>query len=214
MKIGIIGATGMAGQDIFKEAVKRGHEVTALIRNEAKAKELLGSNIKTLVKDAFELTEEDLKDFDVIVNCFSTAPPKAYLHIDLTAKLISFFREREKPRLFFILGAGSLHTGEDKHLCVEDIKNIPDSASWINIPIQQLKQLRFLQEVDNVNWVGVSPSFMFVPGPDKGVQLGKDELLYCADGESHTTSGTMATAILNEIESPKHIQERFTVADT
>lgn len=52
--------------------------------------------------------------------------------------------------------------------------------------------------VERYKRVGVSPSFMFVPGPDKGVQLGKDELLYRSDGESHTTSGTMATAILNE----------------
>ena len=36
MKIGIIGATGKAGNLILKEALKRGHEVTAIVRNSQK----------------------------------------------------------------------------------------------------------------------------------------------------------------------------------
>jgi len=48
MKIGIIGATGNAGSAIYQEAVQRGHEVTAIVRNEAKAKEQLGETVKTL----------------------------------------------------------------------------------------------------------------------------------------------------------------------
>jgi putative NADH-flavin reductase len=213
MKIGIIGATGKAGQDIFKEAVKRGHETTALVRNASKAKDLFGSNAKVLEKDAFALTKADLENFDVIVNSYATAPQHAYLHVDLAAKLIAFFRETEKPRLIFILGAGSLKTGDDKHFFVEDIKHVPGSEAWINIPIQQFKQLKFIREVENVNWTGVSPSALFEPGPNKGARLGKDELLHCADGKSHTTTGTMAVAILDEIEKPEHIKERFTVSD-
>ncbi len=36
MNIGIIGATGKAGQLIVQEAIKRGHNVTAIVRNAAK----------------------------------------------------------------------------------------------------------------------------------------------------------------------------------
>lgn len=39
LKIGIIGATGKAGSLILKEAVSRGHEVTAIVRDAAKLKE-------------------------------------------------------------------------------------------------------------------------------------------------------------------------------
>ena len=123
------------------------------------------------------------------------------------------FRETDSPRLIFILGAGSLRTGEDKHLFVEDIKEIPGNENWISIPENQLKELDFLKGADNVNWVGVSPSVKFEPGPNKGVVLGKDELLFSANGKSHTTTGTMAVAVLDEIESPKHCRERFTVGD-
>ncbi|PEE38339.1 hypothetical protein CN271_32915, partial [Bacillus cereus] len=52
MKIGIIGATGKAGSRILKEALDRGHEVTAIVRNAAKITE---ENVKVLEKDVFSL---------------------------------------------------------------------------------------------------------------------------------------------------------------
>jgi len=213
MKIGIIGATGKAGQSIYGEAIKRGHKVAAIVRNKKKAIEILGSNSDVLEVDAFQLSKRDLEDFDVVVDAFASSPDKAYQHVDLTAKIIAMFRATDSPRLIFILGAGSLRTGEDKHLFVEDLREIPGSEKWISVPKNQLKELNFLNEVDNVNWVGVSPSATFEPGPNKGVVLGKDELLFSANGESHTTTGTMAVAVLDEIESPKYRRERFTVGD-
>lgn len=213
MKIGIIGATGKAGIDIYREAIMRGHEVTAIVRDKIKANNLLGDKAAILEKDAFALTREDLGMFDVIVNAYAAEPSKAYKHIDLAAKLVSMFRETNTPRLFFILGAGSLRTGVNQHLFVEDIRKMPGSESWVSIPENQLKELLFLREVDNVNWVGVSPSAIFEPGDKKGVVLGKDELLIASDGSSQTTTGTMAVAILDEIEKPKYHQERFTVRD-
>ena len=52
MKIGIIGATGKAGSRILKEALDRGHEVTAIVRNAAKITE---ENVKVLEKTYFLL---------------------------------------------------------------------------------------------------------------------------------------------------------------
>ncbi|WP_143803264.1 NAD(P)-dependent oxidoreductase, partial [Oenococcus oeni] len=106
MKILIIGATGMAGSEIVKAASNRGHKIIALARSEDKLKELKKTNpeIELLIKDVFQLNKEELSSVDVIVNAFSVRPEKAYLHVDLAAKLISFFRETETPRLVFILG--------------------------------------------------------------------------------------------------------------
>ena len=108
MKIAVVGATGMAGSAIYKEAIARGHEVTGIVRHTERAAELLGKDANVLQKDAFTLTKEDLAAFDVVVSAFSAPPPKAYLHIDLSAKLVAALRETSRPRLFFILGAGSL----------------------------------------------------------------------------------------------------------
>ena len=84
--------------------------------------------------------------------------------------------------------------------------SIPGHEEWICIPEYQWKELQFLREVNNVNWVGVSPSVTFEPGENKGIILGKDELLLASDGASHTTTGTMAAAILDELEHPIHHQ--------
>ena len=212
MKIAIIGATGMAGTALYKESVSRGHEVTAIIRNKDKAESLLGNDVKTIHKDVFDLTKSDLENFDVIINAFATAPAKAYLHLDLAAKLVSLFRETENPRLFFILGAASL-LDENGKLFLDTLKTVPEAASWISIPTEAYKTLNFLRSIENVNWVGVSPSAEFVAGEATVPVLGKDNLLTSSNGKSVVTSGTMAVAIMNEIENPQFINTRFTVCN-
>lgn len=212
MNILIIGASGMAGRAIYREAVARGHAVTGILRNEAKAKEVLGPQANIMAKDAFSLTKEELESFDVVVNAFSAPPHKAYLHVDLAAKLVARLRETQAPRLFFILGAGSLLDKQGKPF-METLKTIPDAASWISIPVNQYKELQFLREVDDVNWVGVSPSAEFIAGEKHSPKLGKDHLLTASDGRSHVTSGTLAHAVLDEIETPSVFRARFTVSD-
>jgi hypothetical protein len=93
------------------------------------------------------------------------------------------------------------------------LKTIPEAASWISIPIEAYKALEFLRSIDNVNWVGVSPSAEFIPGEATVPVIGKDHLLTSSEGKSVVTSGTMAIAILNEIEHPQFIRTRFTVCN-
>ncbi|MBS7577125.1 MULTISPECIES: NAD(P)H-binding protein [unclassified Enterococcus] len=214
MKIGVIGATGNAGLAVLKEAIARNHEVTAIVRNQAKLQGELGEQkVQIIEKEVFDLTIDDLKQFDVVVNAFATMPPKAYLHIDLAAKLVHLFRENKKTRLFFIVGAGSLKTGSDNHLLLDDLKLTPDSESWIAIPDNQYKELEFLRMIDNVDWVAVSPGVTFQHGSAGSFISGENHLLFNQKNESITSSGTLAVAILNEIETPKYHQGRFTVID-
>ncbi len=213
MKIAILGATGMAGSAVYEEAKKRGHEVVLLVRNKQKAIKMFGSDVKVNDKCVFCYEKTELMGYDAIVNAFRPESKKEYMQVDLTARLIHLFREDNKPRLVFILGAGSLKTGSDKHLFVEDLKKIPNNESWIELPVNQLIQLNFLKEVHNVNWVGISPSAEFIKGENNGFILGEDELLYSGDGKSHVTNKAFACALLDELESPKHINKRFTVCD-
>lgn len=213
MKIGIIGATGKAGQEIYREAVRRGEETVALVRSADRAREILGEDVNVVEKDAFELTAEDIADYDAIVNAFSTAPDQAHRHIDLSRQLMEAAGE-ESPRLVFILGAGSLTNPATGRPFIEVLREIPDAAAWINVPEQQFKQLEYLRTVGNVNWVGISPQAMFpAEGPATTPKLGGDELLTAADGESHTTAGTMAIAVVDELQNPAHRNTRFTVSD-
>ncbi|MCI1891684.1 MAG: NAD(P)H-binding protein [Schleiferilactobacillus harbinensis] len=215
MKIIVIGATGMAGSAIVQEALHRGHEVTGIARSQKDLDELTKKNpgIHTRAADVFSLSAPELSGADAIVDAFATDPAHAYRHVDLATRLVAMFRETMTPRLVFILGAGSLQTGADHHLLVDDLRKLPQSETFIAVPENQYDELQFLRTVKNVNWVGVSPSQQFAPGPAKEALLGEDVLLHNAAGDSHTSAGTMAVAVLNEIEQPAHEDTRFTVAD-
>lgn len=206
----------MAGSATFKAAQNAGLNVTAIVRNADKAKQNLGSDIQILETDAFNLTKSDLEQFDVVVDAFATAPEQAYLHTDLAAHLVAVLRETDSPRLIFILGAGSsfVGNGEQRHYAYDDIKADPNNAAWQSIPENQLYELNFLKDVKNVNWTGISPGQLFVPGElATKILYGKDDMLFDEQGRSQTTSETMAKAIIDEIITPAHKQERFIVTN-
>ncbi len=58
MKLAVIAANGQAGKAIVEEVVKRGHEVTAIVRSENKSQ-----SESIIKKDLFELTKDDLTGF-------------------------------------------------------------------------------------------------------------------------------------------------------
>ncbi|MBD5269134.1 MAG: NAD(P)H-binding protein [Bacteroides sp.] len=214
IKVGIIGASGMAGSAIYKLASQQADlEVTGIIRNEEKAKKVLGTDANLLVGDVLTMDDALLKRFDVIVDAFAPAPEKANEQITLAKKLINLSKDDNK-RIIFILGAGSLHTGDDEHLVVKDIEKMAGSEHWVNIPRQQLKELEYLRGVNDVDWLGISPAMTFEAGPEAAeYALGGDELLYNDKGESKVTSGTMARLVVNEILHPEHHKERITIID-
>ncbi len=95
MKIGVIGASGKAGSLIVKEAVTRGHDVTAIVRKDYKNTE---QNVKVLKKDVFDLSTEDIKGLDVIVNAFGAAPGQEHLHVEAGRRLIDTLKKTPNTR--------------------------------------------------------------------------------------------------------------------
>lgn len=212
MKIAVIGGSGMAGSAVVREAAARGAEVTAFVRDAGRARKVLGDGVPVVSKDAFALQKADLEPFDVVVDAFRPPVEQSYRQVDLAARLVALFRETAKPRLFFILGAGSLLCGDGRPY-LETLRTLPGAEAWVATPEEQFKELAFLRGVQNVDWVGVSPSARFEEGPAHKPRLGRDRLLTAADGASHVTSGTLAVAVLDEIEHPSVRRGRFTVSD-
>lgn len=216
MKVFVIGATGMAGSAFVKKAVEKNIEVIANGRSLEKLKQLKKKfpQIRILAKNSFDLQKNDFSDSDAILNAFATAPSEAYLQTDLAAKLVGLFRENKNVRLGFILGAGSLLTGNDQHLALKDIEKDESTLAWRATPQNQYKELKFLRDVDNVDWFGVSPGLNFVPGKGAtNILYGEDNLLFSNNGKSETTSETMAIALVKEFLLPQHHQKRFTVVN-
>lgn len=208
MKIGVIGASGKAGSLILKEAASRGHEVTALVRNASKIED---KNTAVLEKDIFKLTAEDIKGFDVIVNAFSAPPGQEHLHVEAGRVLIEALKGAPETRLIVVGGAGSLFVDEAKTISVVDTPEFP--KEYFATASNQAKNLEDLQKSSGIKWTFVSPSAFFNPeGRRTGAyQKGKDNLLVNAKGESYVSYADYAIAIIDEIEKPEHINERFTV---
>jgi hypothetical protein len=208
MKIGIIGATGKAGNFILKEAVSRGHEVTAIIRSASK---LEAENVAVIEKDIFSLTTEDVQEFDVIVNAFGAPAGEEHLHVEAGRNLINILQDARDTKLFVIGGAGSLFVDPEKTVTVMSTPDFP--AIYLPTAENQGKNLEDLK-ASSITWTFLSPSAFFDPeGPRTGQYIaGIDHLLVNTKGESYVSYADYAIAVLDELENPKHVNERFTVA--
>ncbi|MDM5286619.1 NAD(P)-dependent oxidoreductase [Peribacillus frigoritolerans] len=208
MKIGIIGASGKAGSLILKEALTRGHEVTAVVRDEAKV-QIQGASV--LEKDVFDLKAEDIKEFDVVVNAFGAAPGKEHLHVDAGKILIEAMKGAPQTKLIVVGGAGSLFVDEAKTIRVLDTPEFP--KEYFATAYNQSKNLGDLQNATDIQWTFISPSAFFDPEGNRtgGYKLGKDNLLVNSKGESYVSYADFVLAVLDEIENPQHINQRFTV---
>lgn len=208
MKIGIIGASGKAGSLILKEALTRGHEVTAIVRDEAKV-QIQGASV--LEKDLFALKAEDIKEFDVVVNAFGAAPGKEHLHVDAGKILIDAMKGAPQTKLIVVGGAGSLFVDEAKTTRVLETPEFP--KEYFATAYNQSKNLEDLQNATGIQWTFISPSAFFDPQGNRtgGYKLGRDNLLVNSKGESYVSYADFALAVLDEIENPQHINQRFTV---
>ncbi|MGG5576280.1 NAD(P)-dependent oxidoreductase [Myroides sp. C15-4] len=72
--------------------------------------------------------------------------------------------------------------------------------------------LNTLLNEEDLDWVFFSPAGSLEPGERTGVyRLGKDDLIRNEAGESKISVGDYAKAMIDELEHPKHHQERFTI---
>jgi putative NADH-flavin reductase len=207
MNIAIIGAAGKAGSRIAQEAIRRGHQVTAIVRH---PDQLTDSTLHFIQKDLFDLTRDDLATFDVVVNAFSAPFGKEDLHVTAGRKLIELLTGISKTRLIIVGGAGSLFVDKDMKKRVIDTPDFPDifKATASN----QAKNLEDLQKTTDLNWTFLSPSAIFALGKRTGhYKTGKDHLLVNSEGKSYVSYEDYAAAVIDEIETPKHVNERFTV---
>ncbi|WP_025783445.1 NAD(P)-dependent oxidoreductase [Sporosarcina sp. D27] len=207
MKVAIIGASGKAGNLILKEAVSRGHEVTAIVRNASKLEE---KNVAAIEKNIFDLTSEDLKEFEVVVNAFGAPLGQEQAHVDAGHALIEALKGTN-ARAIIVGGAGSLYVDENQTITVIETPDFPDV--FIPTAKGQGRNLQELQKSSNITWTFISPSAVFdAEGKRTGsYQSGKDNLLVNSKGESYISYADYAIAVLDEIENPQHINERFTV---
>lgn len=207
MKIGIIGASGKAGNFILKEAINRNHEVTAIVRDATKLKE---KNISVNEKTVFDLTSADIKELDVVVNAFGAPLGEEQAHVDAGHTLIEALKGTN-TRAIIVGGAGSRYVDEAKTIQLADTPEFPDA--FVPTAKGQGRNLEELQATTDISWTFISPSAVFdADGQRTGsYKTGKDHLLVNSKNESYISYADYAIAVLDEIENPQHLNERFTI---
>lgn len=207
MKIGIIGASGKAGSLILKEAISRGHEVTAIVRDKSKLQDI---NVSVIEKNILDITKEDVQQFDVVVNAFGAPLGEEQAHVDAGHALIEALKGTT-TRAIIVGGAGSLYVDENKTI---QLLNTPEFPDFVKPTAKgQGRNLEELQKTTDITWTFISPSAVFdAKGKRTGTyKAGKDHLLVNSKGKSYISYADFSIAVLDEIENPKHINERFTV---
>ncbi len=207
MNIAIIGATGKQGKLLVNEAMKRGHQVTAIVRNKQKLSDFRGNIIE---KDIFQLTYDDIKDQEVIIDAIGAwtleEMPLFYTTLDYLSDLLS----GKSNRLLVVGGAGSLYVDKEHTLRLMDTPEFPDMFK----PVATNMGIGFdnLIKRDDVNWTYFSPAANFdAEGKRTGEYLlGKDELILNKSGNSYISYADYAIAMIDEAEKGSHIKSRFT----
>lgn len=206
MKIAIIAASGKAGGHILREALMRGHDVTALVMNKATLK----LQVKAIETDLFHLTEQQIAPFDVIINAFAPLPSKEHLHVEAGKHLISLLENTDK-KLVVVGSSGCLFIDHDKTVRLLEHKDYPP-----HLLASAKAQLQNLQDLQNssIQWTFVSPSAMFdSDGPRTGhYVIGEDRIVVNSQFNSYISYADFAVAVIDEIENGHFMNTSFTVA--
>ncbi|MFP3723532.1 NAD(P)-dependent oxidoreductase [Niallia circulans] len=208
MKIAIIGASGKAGSLILKEAVERGHEVTAIVRDVSKVE---NNQVAVVEKNIFDLTSQDIEKFDVVVNAFNAAPGQEHQHVEAGKVLIEALKDAQNTKLVVVGGAGSLFVDNAKTVRVMETPDFPEA--YLPTATNMGENLEELQSTNGIQWTYISPAGFFdAEGKRTGTyQKGGDQLMFNSKGQSYISYADYAIAVVDEIENPQHINERFTV---
>ena len=211
MKIALIGATGFVGSALLKEALDRGHEVTAIVRHPDKLQSHPRLHPqKGDIYSADEVTRL-VAGHDTVISAFNpgwTNPDIYNQQVKGTRAIIDGVKKLGVKRLLFVGGAGSLEVKPG----VQSVDTPEFPKEWKQGSLATREALSLLCKESGLDWSFLSPSADLSPGQRTGTfRLGKDQLLKDAKGESRISVEDYAMAMIDEVEKPTHIRQCFTV---
>jgi putative NADH-flavin reductase len=202
MRVALIGASGNVGTRILAELVSRGHTVTGIARNpEVIAAGPRVTAAKGDVNEAPALAKV-LAGHDAVISAvpFRNTDPDT---------LIGAVRSSGVKRYIIVGGAASLLNAEGQRLldtpALAKFKESPEPAGGARF-------LEAIRKVTDLDWTFFSPAVTFAPGQRTGkFRLGGDTVVTDAQGQSRVSMEDYAIALVDELEKPAHIRQRFTI---
>jgi uncharacterized protein len=200
MRVALIGATGNAGSRILAELLARGHTVIAIARHIEKIEQ----------HPRVDAASADANDQGRLAALFdgteAAISAVKFTELDIN-KLIETVHKGGLRRLIVVGGAGSLWLSPG-------VREVDGPGFPAHVKPEALKGAAFLEQLraSGLDWTFLSPSRIFFAGKRTGqFRIGKDELLFDATGKSSISFEDYAMALVDELETPRHIRSRFTV---
>jgi len=216
MKIALIGATGFVGSAILKEALSRGQQVTAVLRHPEKLS-IKDKNLKVIAGDVMdtEKLSELMKGNDAVVSAYNPGWSNPDIYNEFLKGSLSIQAAVKKSgikRLITLGGAGSSYIAPNLQLI--DTPEFP--AEWKAGALAARDYLNILRKEDQLDWAFVTPAIEMHPGTSgvrKGVyRTGLENPVFDENKKSIISVEDVAVAVVDELEKPKHVRQRFTIA--
>ena len=214
LRITVYGGSGAIGSRIVAEAVARGHTVTVVDRT-PKA-DSAPPGVTVVQGDVFDVPgiSRHIAGQDVVVTAVAARPvPTRDFYVRLVQGVVQAQRAQPAPRTRYLVvgGASSLEVAPGKRLADTLAVTLPEGSR--NEILSMVDALDWLRTVSDVPWTFFSPAGSIGPGQRTGTfRVGGDQLLRDDKGQSRISYEDYAVAMLNEIESPRFPNKRFTVA--
>ncbi len=211
MKIVLFGASGKIGRSIAAEALARGHQVTAVVRDPTRvgpphpALSVVRGDVLDPSRVAAVVAGHDVVASAVGPRLPSDAPK---LVVDAARSLIEGLARARVDRLVVVGGAGSLEVAPGVQLV--DTPEFP--AAWKGASLAQRDALAVYRGA-TLDWTYISPAALIRPGKRTGqYRTGTDQLLTDEEGESRISVEDFAVAFVDEIENGRFVRQRMTAA--
>lgn len=212
MKIALIGATGFVGSAALEELLQRGHQVTVLARNPGKLAPRAGLTVVAADAQDAEQVGKAVAGHDAVLSAYNpgwTVPDIHDQFLKGTRAIYAGVREAGVRRLLVVGGAGSLFVAPGLQLV--DTPQFP--AEWKQGALAAREALNLIRKEEALDWTFLSPPILLVPGERTGrYRVGQDAPLMNGEQPGTISVKDLAVAMVDEIEKPQHVKQRYTVA--
>ena len=202
MKITLYGASGMIGSRILDELVSRQHDVTAVVRHPSK---VTRTDVDVRAGDVLDShsVAGTAKGADAVISAY--APPEDATHLltDATRSLLSALEQTGVRRFLMVGGAGNLEVAPG--VPIVDTPHFP--PQWISHGLAHKEALSVLKQ-SGLDWTSFSPAALIQPGERTGTfRLSGNAFMPAPDGTSSISAEDFSVAVVDELESPRHLRQ-------